>query len=63
MADRVIGHAEMSRDDSPVRIPGTKAVNYLPEIREARETICWFKLRVPGCITKGFKADPEESFS
>lgn len=43
MADKGQEHAEVFQEDTPVKIPGTRSVSPLPEIREAREIISWYQ--------------------
>ncbi|MEF8889115.1 MAG: hypothetical protein V5A14_03640, partial [Desulfohalobiaceae bacterium] len=43
MADKGLEHAEISQEDSPVKIPGTRSVDPLPEIRDAKEIISWYQ--------------------
>jgi hypothetical protein len=43
MADYCLDKAEIPPDCSPVEIPGTKSVDPLPEIRDAREIITWYQ--------------------
>ena len=59
MADTLMGQVEMSEGDSPVRIPGTKSVGYLPEIREAREIISWYQPLIQVKIMRALRSKGE----
>ena len=63
MADAGLEHAEVPQEDTPVKIPGTRSVSYLPEIREAREIISWYSPLIQVKIMRALegKAEAEET--
>ena len=63
MADAGLENAEVFQEDTPVKIPGTKSVSPLPEIREAREIISWYSPLIQVKIMRALegKAEAEET--
>ena len=63
MADDCLEHAEVPEEYPQVKIPGTRSVNPLPEIRDAKEIISWYQPLIQVKIMRALrsKAEDEES--
>ena len=63
MADECLEHAEISQEYPPVKIPGTRSVDPLPEIRDAREIISWYQPLIQVKIMRALQgmAEAEET--
>ena len=59
MADDCLEHVEIPRECSPVEIPGTRSVNPLPEIRDAKEIISWYQPLIQVKIMRALQGKAE----
>ena len=63
MADDCLEHAGTPQECSPVEIPGTRSMNPLPEIQDAKEIISWYQTLIQVKIMRALqgKAESEET--